>query len=293
MSAQPFSLRLRSGPLTIHLYTRIDTLSRLLRRMYGAAALDSPAQFADFHIGMARPRGPRRWLRPQVCFTLDAQSPFEPYPLEHALPLFEWGLNWCIGTTFPRQLMLHAGALEKNGFGLLLPATPGAGKSTLTAALCHRGWRLLSDEFGIVRHDDGQLLPMPRAIGLKNRSIAVIRDFAPDAFFGPVYPGTRKGDVAHLAPPAESLARQAEPATPRWVVFPRYAPGAQLQLKAEPPSVSFTRLANNAFNYQISGAQGFRTLVHLTESAMAYSLAYSKLDEAVAQMDRLAEGAQP
>ena len=37
---------------------------------------------------------------------------------------------------------------------LLLPAYPGAGKSTLAASLAARDWRLLSDEFGC-RHADG------------------------------------------------------------------------------------------------------------------------------------------
>jgi len=204
------------------------------------------------------------------------------------MPLFEWGLNWCIGTTFPRHLMLHAGVLEKHGQALLLPAMPGTGKSTLTAALATRGWRLFSDEFGIVRHADVQLLPMPRAVGLKNQSIRVIRAFAPDAFMGPVFTGTRKGDVAHLAPPPESLHRQHEPAPPAWVIFPRYLEGATARLVPQTQSVAFTRLANNAFNYQVTGAEGFRTLTALTRRCAAYQLVYGRVADAVECLDRLA-----
>jgi predicted ATPase len=32
--------------------------------------------------------------------------------------------------------------VERDGHALILPAMPGSGKSTLTAALVQRGWRL-------------------------------------------------------------------------------------------------------------------------------------------------------
>ena len=43
-------------------------------------------------------------------------------------------------------LLLHAG-VERDGLALICPPS-WSGKSTLTAALSLRGWRLLSDEFG-------------------------------------------------------------------------------------------------------------------------------------------------
>jgi predicted ATPase len=46
--------------------------------------------------------------------------------------------------------MLHAAVVEKNGKALILPALPGSGKSTLSAALAMNGWRFLSDEFTMI-----------------------------------------------------------------------------------------------------------------------------------------------
>ena len=64
--------------------------------------------------------------------------------------MLEWGLNWCVAGHAHQYLMLHAAALERNGRAVILPGDPGAGKSTLTAALMLSGWRLLSDEITLV-----------------------------------------------------------------------------------------------------------------------------------------------
>jgi HprK-related kinase A len=284
-------IRFRSGPFSVHLRSDLPRFIRLIQRLYGSLNTQPAESFSHFHIRIDSVRAWRRlWLRQQSLFRIDGLRPFEPYPLDHALPLFEWGLNWCVGMTAHQHLMLHSAVLEKNGMGLIMPALPGSGKSTLCAALAYRGWRLLSDEFGIVRHVDGRLLPMPRAIGLKNESIRVIAEYAPDAWIGPSFENTRKGTVAHVAPPPDSLERQAETVPPRWVVFPRYAPNADLTLDPQAKSLAFTRLSNNSFNYQVTMENGFRTLTTLADRCDAYLLKYSSLDDAVSRLNRLAEG---
>ena len=63
------------------------------------------------------------------------------------------------------HLLLHAGALEHDGRGVLLVGDSGAGKSTLVMELVRRGFRLLSDDIGAIRLDDGLLEPFPRSLG--------------------------------------------------------------------------------------------------------------------------------
>jgi HprK-related kinase A len=200
--------------------------------------------------------------------------------------LLEWGLNWCIATQAHQFLMLHSAVVEKNGDSLILPALPGAGKSTLCAALSHRGWRLLSDEFGLIEPETKRVLPLPRAVPLKNRSIEVIRRFAPEAHLGPVFENTRKGTVAHMRPPGDSLARQREPARPRWILFPRFQANADLTIRPIEKAVAFIRLSQNSFNYRLLGALGFRTLAPLIRTCNCYSLRFGDLDEVVAALDR-------
>lgn len=229
---------------------------------------------------------PRRVVR----FTVDGRAPHEDMPAGQALPVLEWGINLVIALRFHCYLMLHAAVLEREGRALLLPAWPGHGKTTLCAALAHRGWRLFSDEFGLVRPGTRELVPVPRPMPLKNDSIEVIRRFAPDACFGPTIPGTRKGTIAHVRPPPASVARAQETAPAAWIVFPRWEAGAALALEEIPRSEGFMQLATNAFNYEMLGEAGFDTARGLVEATRCYRLVYSDLDEAVAELDALAAG---
>jgi HprK-related kinase A len=236
-----------------------------------------------------RAPGVRRWLRSQVRFTLEDVAPFEPYPANHAFPLFEWGLNWAIATGAYQYLMLHSAVVERGGQVLILPALPGSGKTTLCARLIQHGWRLLSDEFGLVDHRSGAVQPLPRALPLKNRSIDIMAERGLADEIGPRFEKTRKGTVAHLRPPRESLRRQHETAQPGWIVFPRYIAGHPTRVLPLEQSVAFTRLAQNSFNYRLLGATGFKRLCPLILDCPCYSMEYSSLDEALTTLDDLTD----
>ncbi len=274
----PFNVSLRSDP---------RGFEPLLTRLHGLYPLYDDLPFKDFHVRLRRCRGLRRWARPQVQFLVDGEAPFAPFPEDTALPFLEWGLNWCVATRSHQYLMLHAGVVEKGGRAVVLPAWPGSGKSTLCAALMHRGWRLLSDEFGLVRPADAALVPLPRLISLKNASIGVIRDYAPEAVLGPEFPKTRKGTVAHLRPTEQSVARAGELARPGLIVFPRFQAGASLSLQPLPRERAFLKLSGNAFNYELIGLRGFEAVSRLIETCPSYLFRYGDLDEAVAALDAL------
>jgi HprK-related kinase A len=174
---------------------------------------------------------------------------------------------------------------------VLLPAVPGSGKTTLTAALVSRGFRLLSDEFGVVSLRTGMVLPLVRPPALKNASIDIIKAFAPGVALGPSFPGTRKGTVAHVAPNRASVDARHIPARPLLVIFPRYEQSAQLHLDPVPKSRAFTRLAINSFNYSMLGLAGFHAVGALLQQASCYQLVYRDLEPAVAAIRELADGA--
>ncbi|QBQ54515.1 HprK-related kinase A [Nitrosococcus wardiae] len=280
-------LYLKTGPFIVRLQGQIGTLPQIIRLLYADFPVAKGEVIADFHISLRKPGNLRYWWRPQVLFQIDGRIPFEPFPLKLATPLLEWGMNWCIATRAHHYLMLHAGIVEKNGQGIILPAYPGSGKSTLCAALIHRGWRLLSDEFGLVNMEDGRIVPLPRPISLKNQSIAVIREFAPDAVIGPSFPKTRKGTVAHLRPPTSSVERMEETVSPSLVIFPRYKTGAPTVLESYSQAYAFLKLANNAFNYEVLGVNGFKLVTKMIRSCQCYALSFGDLDEAIAKLDAL------
>jgi hypothetical protein len=245
--------------------------------------------FSDFDVRLVRQGG---WRRPQLCFWIgEEENPYGLFPVDNALPFLEWGLNWCVATRAHHFLMLHAGVLEKAGKVLLLPANPGSGKSTLCAALMHRNWRLMSDEFALVRWQDTAIVPFPRPVSLKNESIAVIRAFAPEAVMGPEFPKTPKGAVAHLRPLQESIARADEPAWASWIVFPKFQAGSELRLKPLSKANAFLQLTVYSFNYELCGLRGFESVSRLVDACDCYTFEYGgDLEQAVAQLNALAEG---
>lgn len=283
-------LYLRTGPFLSRIRTRIPAVIEGIALLYADNRVSECEPFADFHIAMTQPRGLRRWYRPQVNFEYDGVAPFKPLPLVQALPMLEWGLNWCIGFHAHQFLIIHAATLERDGLAAILPGPPGSGKSTLTAFLAYKGWRLLSDELTLVSLQDGRITPLVRPISLKNESIDLIAGILPGATISPPAEDTTKGTVALLKAPTESLARAGETAQPVWVIFPRFKADAATRLEGRSKADTLIELGRNAFNYSIHGKHGFEALSRMVASCTCHSFTYSSLDEAQDVFDRLASG---
>lgn len=279
------------GACVVRARSRLPVFAESLKRVYGEFPFRPAAEFADYHVEVGASGGLRRWIGPQVRFSIDGVEPFEPFPRASALPMFEWGVNWCFAQRANQYVLLHAGTLALGDRAVLMAATPGAGKSTLSAAMMLAGFRLLSDEFGVLDPDSGMLLPMLKPVALKNRSIDVIRAYSAQARLGPTFVGTRKGDVAHLAPDAASVAA-ATTARPALVIFPTYREGSELSLTPQPPEQAFARLAFNSFNYALLGPVAFDAVADVAERCPAYQLTYSRLDEAIACLRELLGAAE-
>ena len=287
------ALGVQVGPISGLIGTDENNLFDPLYRLYQDYPLLPSNSVYSFRASLRKQRGSPRFYRRLVRFTVDGRVPHEDMPVEQALPVLEWGLNLIVAFRFHCFLMLHAAVLERNGRALLLPAAPGDGKTTLCAGLSHRGWRTLSDEFGLVRPDTIEMLPIPRPMALKNDSIDIIRQFAPDAYIGPATPNTRKGTVAHLKPTTGSIARQTETAIPAMIVFPRWVAGADFSLQEVSKGEGFMRIATNAFNYELLGEPAFRTVRDIVSCARCYRLIYSDLEEATTRLGELADIDEP
>jgi HprK-related kinase A len=287
LAASKSGVRLDIGPFAIRLKSKQKSFLATFRDLYHDFPALSGDALVDFCIELKPPSNYRHWLRPQIIINLDGDEPFQPFAASHAMPLFEWGLNLCIAKQGQQNLMLHAAVLEKNGFALVLPAIPGSGKSTLCSALAQGGWRFLSDEFCIIRPSDNQILPIPRPTPLKNESISVIKNFAPQAFIGPLFPNTRKGTIGHLRAPSDSVAQLKKTANPAWIIFPRFEAESKLRVDLINKSYAFMKLATNSFNYQVQGEIGFKMISHIIDNCACYNLVYSDLNEAIAQIDQL------
>ena len=280
-------LAIAIGPFVVRLATRLPEIAPAIHLLYGDYPIDEGG-IADFHVRLIRSPGIRARLAGLVEFRRDDMLVYIPYPRSAAVPLVEWGLNFCIYSSRHEYLILHAAVVERGGRALILPGKPGAGKSTLCAALVAAGWRLMSDEFALVRPADGLVVAVPRPISLKNESIALARTIVPDLVMGPIAEATQKGRVAHLKPPADSVARAAEPARPAWVVFPSFTAGAERRIEPLPRARAHFSLAENSFNYHVLGETGFEAQARLIETCTAWRLSYGTLDQALSFFDDLA-----
>lgn len=281
-------LGLRTGPFAFRIKADSALVDAGLKLLYAEHRLVEAGAFTDFQIDLQHGRGLHRWWRPQVNFSCDGHQPFAPMPAAQAYPLLEWAMNWCISSQAHGNLNLHAAALERNGGGLIMPAPPGSGKSTLCAGLTLRGWRLLSDELAMISPEDGRITPLARPISLKNASIEVIRTFDATAVLNQVTRDTIKGTVTHMRAPTADVARLAERVPPSWVVFPRYVPGSPAELTPRAKADSLIELGRNAFNYSMLGLSGFETLATLVDACDCYDFRYSRLEEAAQVFERLA-----
>ncbi len=280
-------LPIRIGPFWINLRSTIPDITRHISCFYGEFETGSLDQFFDFHITLKKTGGLRRWVKPQVTFLLDEYAPFKPLSYEHAFAMFEWGLNWCIATTAHHYLIIHAAVLEKGGRAIIMPGTPGAGKSTLCAAMSLSGWRLLSDEMALLDPVKLEITPVPRPVGLKNQSIQIISAFSADAKIGPAANDTAKGTVAHLQPTSHSIQQADVKSRPQAIVFPKYTPNSDTCLRGKAKSHALLEIQENAFNTHVLGRKGFDAAKSLVSRCPVYSLEYSNLGEALITMDNI------
>lgn len=283
-------LRLAIGPFQVCVRSHLPEFAATFALLYADYPLLDDDAFCDFHVGVNAPGLLRRHWRPQAVFDFDGGRPFKPLPRSQAFALFEWGLNWCIAAHALDHLIVHAAVLERGGRALVLPGQPGAGKSTLAAALALSGFRLLSDEMALIRLGDGRLQPVPRPVSLKEGSIDLIRGLSPSALLGPPAHDTAKGTVAHLRAPAEAVAAATLTAAPGFVVFPRWQSGARTELEPRGHARSLFELAEQSFNYDTLGPRAMHVLAPCVEASRCFDFRYSRLSEAVTLFQNLLDG---
>jgi len=280
-------LILKIGPFSFRIISPIPSIAAGLSALYANNTVMDNSHFVDYTVTIASGSGWRRWSRRQAIFKFDGTEPFVPLPEDHAFPLLEWSMNWCIAMHAHHFLLLHAAVIEKEGCAVVMPAPPGSGKSTLCAGLVHRGWRLLSDELALISLADASITPLGRPISLKNQSIDVMRSFVPDAVFSQVVHDTSKGSVSLLKVPSAHIERIHETAQPRWVVFPKYIAGTPAQMSPRSKANSMLELGRNSFNYMVLGLKGFEVLSKVIDASDCYDFQYSQLDDAVAIFDEM------
>ena len=248
------------------------------------------AEFADYNVRLEAISPLRRFIRPSVAINGDYMLPdAAPLPLKQALLAAEMGMNLQMALGWRRQMILHASAVERDGKALIMTGASGSGKSTLSAMLGQNskdhGWRFMGDEFALIDPESGEAVPYPRLISLKNEAIAAMEKSAPSGRFGPLMHGTPKGDIRHLAPPTDAIARMAERAKPALLLFPRF--GYEPALREIGAGEVFMRLTQASTNYVALGEAGFHALTRFVSDVPARAIDYQSGEQAEALVEQL------
>lgn len=276
---------LRIGPVGFRIGSDWRAPVEQVRTLY--RDYPSPADgIVDFNVRLFAARPWRRFVRPSVMIGGDFTIPdAAPLPLAQGLLAAEMGMNLQMALAQRRYLLLHAAAVERDGRALLMTGESGAGKSTLAALLMTRGWRLMGDEFALLDPVSGLVHAFPRLVSLKNEAIGVMERAAPGGRFGPLLPGTPKGDIRHLVPDAAAIAAMDSPAVPALLLFPTFGPAGAV--RPVEPAETFVRLTQASTNYVAMGERGFDALTGLVAGVPARAIDYPDTDTALALVERL------
>jgi hypothetical protein len=183
---------------------------------------------------------------------------------------------------------LHAGVVERNGECILLPAAAGSGKSSLTAALVHRGYQYFSDEVALIEPGSFRVCPVPLALCTKSTGWDIIASYYPEVLSLPIHERMDGKLVRYLASPARSSSAHKDGGAVSHIIFPQYKAGVSTQLSAVPRIEAIRRLMEECLALRKRlDETNVRALTSWISQIDCYELTFSSLDDAVTLVQQI------
>lgn len=174
---------------------------------------------------------------------------------------------------------IHAGVVGTRGACVLLPAAPGSGKSSLTAALTRKGFGYFSDEVALIKPGTFQVPPMPLAFCIKSTGWELMSRYYPEIASVPMHNRDDGKRVRYIAPPPGAVQRKS--AMVSHIIFPRYDSAGPTELKPLARSEALGRLMSECLALrQRLDQNNVRELLRWIGGLDCYALNFSSLDEA-------------
>ena len=174
---------------------------------------------------------------------------------------------------------IHAGVVATDEGCIVLPATAGSGKSSLTAALVHHGFRYFSDEVALIEPATFRVPPMPLATCVKSTGWDVMAPYFPEILLLPVH---LRGDakiVRYVPPPPGRVGRRPLPIS--HIIFPKYDENAATTLVGVERAAALGRLMGECLamrrRLDITNVQA---LIDWIGGVSCHDLTFSSLDAA-------------
>ena len=104
---------------------------------------------------------------------------------------------------------------------------------------------------------------------------------------GPLLRATAKGDIRHMVPRAEAVARMAQGGMPALLLFPRFGHAADVRPLGQ--GEIFMRLTQASTNYVALGEPAFTALTRFVTTVPTRAIDFPSGDDAIAMVERLWE----
>ncbi len=189
-------------------------------------------------------------------------------------------IEWIIIDTALEKMdgyyQIHGGAVVKNDRGLILPAAPGRGKTTLTVALTMNGFKCLSDDIVLIDADSLKLNPFSRNIFITEEKKSVFDRYG-------IGLPLRKSEWMEYGgwdfiPPHPQGERGFNV---DFIIFPKYNPAQKTELKRISKGKAIFEIIKESFNIHKFRDRGVDIVHRLVKNAECYQLAVNNLNEAV------------
>jgi len=240
-----------------------------------------PKDVTDISVNVRAPNFFRKYIRRQVIPDPGFIVPAVPLPPRLAPLAMEMGLNLSVALKCCRMTTFHAAVVGNEEGAILISAHSGGGKSTLAAALMAEGYRLYSDEFGLLDMREGLLWPHPRPVSLKAESIEVIKELSGDEWMSPTLTGTPKGDIAYRRVRPSEIDSAAVPGEAKLILFPVFSKGCNPSAKELPKAEALMKLIPSSTNYHLLGEAAFNASINMVQNARAFEITYGNVEDSL------------
>lgn len=188
------------------------------------------------------------------------------------------------------SIAFHAGAVSDGQHALILPGKAGSGKTSLTTALIHEGYRYHSDDLILLNEGELEIRGVPFSLCIKESGTDLLSTYFPQLTDLVIHKRPDEKRARYLPPPRSAFENgKGQAPYASWVVFPQYMDGADTQLREIGPSAALRTLIKQcALSPPLTHRQ-VETLVFWLRSVAYFELPMSSLEEAVRKLRGLWE----
>ena len=204
--------------------------------------------------------------------------------IDKLLEELEWTATLRILENLSDFVQIHASGVVLDDGALLIPGPPGSGKTLLVLSFLLKGFSCLSDEIIFIHPQSLKAYPFPRSFHIEREAVNILPELKKYISSHPYLDSSGK---VRLNPEAIRKNWLAEPAMPRWIIFPEYNQENSDQLIPIGKTHAISLLVNQAINLADYGAGGIDVLVDLVQKCDCYIFRAKSVHSSSVLVERL------